>query len=89
MMRPLAPLHDHVATIEMTIAEQGQQQLMNAGLLHAERALRTQENGQPPNGRRHDGEEDDGFPTSHKMEFSKYDGVGNPMPWLNQCECYF
>jgi hypothetical protein len=88
MMRPLVPLRDQVAAIETTITEQGQQQqLMNASLLRAERA---QENGRPPSGRRcHDDEEDDGFPTSHKMEFLKYDGVGDPMPWLNRCERYF
>jgi hypothetical protein len=40
-------------------------------------------------GRHHDDEEDDGFPTSHKMEFLKYDGVGYPMSWLNRCKCYF
>jgi hypothetical protein len=40
-------------------------------------------------GGRHDDKGDDGFPTSHKMEFLKYDGVGDPMSWLNWCECYF
>jgi hypothetical protein len=59
---------------------------MNVGLLRAKCA---QENGWPPSGRRHDDEEDDGFPTLHKMEFSKYDGVGDPMLWLNRCERYF
>jgi hypothetical protein len=34
-------------------------------------------------------EDDEGFPTTHKMEFPKYDGVGDPLPWLNQCERYF
>jgi hypothetical protein len=90
MMRPLVPLCDHVAAIEMTIAEQGQQQqLMNAGLLRAEHTLCAKENGRPPNGRRHDDTEDDRFPTLHKMEFSKYDGVSDTMPWLNRCERYF
>jgi hypothetical protein len=77
MMRPLVPLRDQVAAIETTIAEQGQQQqLMNAGLLFIERA---QENGQPPNGRRHDDEEDDRFPTSHKMDFQ------NTTEWATPC----
>jgi hypothetical protein len=64
---------------------------MNAGLLRAERALRNQENGRPPNGRhRGDDEEDDeGFPTTHKMEFLMYDDMDDPLPWLNQCEHYF
>jgi hypothetical protein len=34
-------------------------------------------------------EEDDEFSTSHKMEFPKYDDVGDPMSWLNRCEHYF
>jgi hypothetical protein len=43
---------------------------MNAGLLHAKRALRNQDNGRSSNGRCRDAEEDDeGFPTTHKMEF--------------------
>jgi hypothetical protein len=72
MMRPLVPICNQVVAIETTIVEQGQQQqFMNAGLLCAERALRAQENERPPNGRRHDDEEDDRFPTSHKMEFLK------------------
>jgi hypothetical protein len=53
MMWSLVPLRDQVAAIETTIAEQGkQQQLMNDDLLRIECALRTQENGRPPNGRR-------------------------------------
>jgi hypothetical protein len=76
-----------VAAIEMTILEQGQQQqLMNASHLRAKHA---QENGQPPNGRPHDDEEDNRFPTSHKMECPKYNSAGNPTLWLNLCERYF
>jgi hypothetical protein len=62
---------------------------MNASLPRTERALRNQDNGRPPNGRRHDEEEDDRVPTMHKMEFPKYDGVEDPLSWLNRCECYF
>jgi hypothetical protein len=62
---------------------------MNAGLLHAERALRNQDNGQPPNGCHHDDEDDDGLLISQKMEFWKYDDIGDPLPWLNRCERYF
>jgi hypothetical protein len=92
MMQPLVPLRDQVATIEVTLTEQGQhQQLMNAGLLHAEPTLRNQDNGWPPNGRRRGDDEDDdeGFPTTHKMKSPKYDDMGDPLPWLNRCECYF
>jgi hypothetical protein len=62
---------------------------MNAGLLRAKRAMRNQDNGRPPNGRRRDDEDDEGFPTMHQMEFLKYDDVGDPLPWLNRCERYF
>jgi hypothetical protein len=31
----------------------------------------------------------DFIPTAHKLEFPKYDGNGDPLPWLNQCERYF
>jgi hypothetical protein len=34
-------------------------------------------------------EDDEGFPTTHKIEFPRYDGVGDPLPWLNWCEHYF
>jgi hypothetical protein len=43
-------------------------------------------------GRQGDNDGDQGsdfLPTSHKLEFLKYDGTGNPLPWLNQCERYF
>jgi hypothetical protein len=30
------------------------------------------------------------FPmTAHKLEFPKFDGSGDPLPWLNRCERYF
>jgi hypothetical protein len=28
-------------------------------------------------------------PTSHKLEFPKFDGTSDPLPWLNCCEYYF
>jgi hypothetical protein len=31
----------------------------------------------------------DGVNTSHKIEFPKFDGVGDPLPWFNRCERYF
>jgi hypothetical protein len=45
--------------------------------------------------RRHVGadEEDDSdgdfLSTTHKLEFPKFDGVGDPLLWLNRCEQYF
>jgi hypothetical protein len=30
------------------------------------------------------------FPTTaHKLEFPKFNGSGDPLPWLNRCERYF
>jgi hypothetical protein len=54
----------------------------------------------PPNGRpqhaghRRQGDDndeagDDIVPTTHKLEFLKYDGTDDPLPWLNRCERYF
>jgi hypothetical protein len=31
----------------------------------------------------------DFIPTAHKLEFSKYDGTGDPLLWLNRCDRYF
>jgi hypothetical protein len=24
-----------------------------------------------------------------RVKFLKYDGTGDPLPWLNRCDCYF
>jgi hypothetical protein len=45
-------------------------------------------------GRRRHGEDDDNVgddivPRTHKIEFPKYDGTGDPLLWLNRCERYF
>jgi hypothetical protein len=43
-------------------------------------------------GRRRTTEEDDDdqdFPTVHKLEFPKYNGSSDPLPWLNRCDHYF
>jgi hypothetical protein len=51
--------------------------------------------GQPQhaNRRRHgdddDAAGDDIVSTTHKLEFPKYDGTGDPLPWLSRCERYF
>jgi hypothetical protein len=29
------------------------------------------------------------LPTAHKLEFPKFDGTSDPLPWLNYCERYF
>jgi hypothetical protein len=44
---------------------------------------------------RHAGGDDDDdqggdfLPMAHKLEFTKFDGAGVPLPWLNRCERYF
>jgi hypothetical protein len=46
-----------------------------------------------PSGRHHvpdaNADDDDFLPTYHKLDFPKYDGSGDPLPWLNRCEHYF
>jgi hypothetical protein len=77
MMHPLVPLKDQLIAIETTLVEQGQQQqLLSMGLLHVE--WNQGPGCSPPNGRRHPGddeEDDDRFPSTHKIEFPKYDTV--------------
>jgi hypothetical protein len=41
------------------------------------------------NAHRQNDDDDDAFPTTHKMEFHKYNSVGDPLPWLNRCAWYF
>jgi hypothetical protein len=49
----------------------------------------------PSNGRHRAGEganddhADVDLQMSYKMEFLKYDGVGDPLSWLNRCEPFF
>jgi hypothetical protein len=46
-----------------------------------------------PNRRRPPFKEDedggDFLPTYHKLDFPKFDGSSDPLPWLNRCEHYF
>jgi hypothetical protein len=49
----------------------------------------------PPHVRRVPGDADAGdpaadpVPMAHKLEFPKFDGIGDPLPWLNRCERFF
>jgi hypothetical protein len=49
----------------------------------------------PPHVRRVPGDADAGdpaadpVPMAHKLEFPKFDGTGDPLPWLNRCERFF
>jgi hypothetical protein len=66
--------------------------------LHAaiERVAATQRNLRQANQGRHRARDDDVdasdvafLPTTHKLEFPKFDGTNDPLPWLNRCERYF
>jgi hypothetical protein len=54
-------------------------------------------NDQPPGGSTHrhrpaaddDDPTDDFIPTAHKLDFPKFDGTGDLLPWINCCERYF
>jgi hypothetical protein len=61
------------------------------GLLRVEQERQHQGGPRTPNSCRlgDDDDEEEAFPTMHKMEFPKYDGVGYPLSWLNRCERYF
>jgi hypothetical protein len=77
IMHRLLPLAHQAAAIQ---AQTEQHQLQNAILLQVER---NQGGGRPlPNGRHHQDDDDDEetFPTTRKMEFSKYDGTGGSPP---------
>jgi hypothetical protein len=50
---------------------------------------RHQQGGRRQQGRDEDDGGEDIIPTTHKLEFLKYDGTGDPLPWLNRCERYF
>jgi hypothetical protein len=82
------------ATIDLVEREQERQhQELHAAI---ERVAATQRNlGQANQGRCRAG--DDGpdtgdgafLPTTHKLEFPKFYGTNDPLPWLNRCERYF
>jgi hypothetical protein len=82
------------AAIDRVEGEQGcQHQELHAAI---DRVAAAQRNlGQANQGCRRAG--DDGadtgdgafLPTTHKLEFLKFDGTSDPLPWLNRCERYF
>jgi hypothetical protein len=83
MMRPLVPPKDQVAMLETAFTEHDQQQqMLSTGLLRVEREQQNQQGPRMPNAyhRVDDDNNDDAFPTTHKMEFPKYDGVEDPLP---------
>jgi hypothetical protein len=90
IIQPLAPLGDQVPALQETVAGLQQQQATTTAILtRIDNIIRAISRA---NGRRRNAGEDDGdpeFPTVHKIEFPKYDGTGDPLPWLNRCDRYF
>jgi hypothetical protein len=96
-VRPLVPLADQFAHLETTVTDQGRDQTaLHVALTRIEAVIRDlgRANGNQQ-GRRQglstdeDEPRDDFVPTTHELEFPKYDGASNPLPWLNRCEQYF
>jgi hypothetical protein len=95
-LEPLAPLQARVATIEEALQTHEQQhQDLSATVTRLEMTqhdLRAEH--QQPDRRRPSADDDvvpgsNVVPTAHKLEFPKFDGNGDPLPWLNRCEHYF
>jgi hypothetical protein len=83
IMCPMQPMKDQMVTLEATVAEQGHQQItLNLALTLLENWLFHRRAG-------HDDAGIDFMPTTHKLEFPKFDGKGDPLPWLYRCERYF
>jgi hypothetical protein len=82
------------AAIDRIEREQGRQhQELHATIDHVAAAQRNL--GQANQGRRRAGDDgadtsDEAFlPTTHKLDFPKFNGTSDPLPWLNHCERYF
>jgi hypothetical protein len=87
LVRPLQPLKDQLAALEIKVVEQGHQPL-NIALMHVKTMLPTQttisiviEDAADTG--------DNFLPTAHKLEFPKYNDTSDPLPWLNMCAWYF
>jgi hypothetical protein len=97
MIRPLVPLADTITNLEATITDQGRDQTsLHVALTWLEATVRDLGRANANNQGRHrapgtDDEDagDDIAPSTHKLEFPKFDGSGDPLPGLNRCERYF
>jgi hypothetical protein len=98
VLRPLQPLRDQVPQLAATLAEQGQQQIaLQLALTRLENSLHDGSGGR--HARRRGANDNDtgigdnvgagGGSTTHKLELPKFDGKGDPLPWLNRCEWFF
>jgi hypothetical protein len=81
MMHPLIPLNDQVVAFETAFTKHNQQQqLLSVGLLWVEREQRNQGGPRTPNNHRRIDDDATVFPTTHKMEFPKYEASGIRCP---------
>jgi hypothetical protein len=94
----MVPMSERLALMEETMADQGKQQtILHVALTNVERSLQDTDRGHNTNNasfRRHAPDHDDEpgedrFLTSRKIRFPKFDGTGDPLPWLNRCDRYF
>jgi hypothetical protein len=96
-MQSLQSLQDKVDALEEMVHVQEEQQLtLHTTVECVDTTQRGQGVGHPsPHDRCRTGDGDDEdqggdfLPTLHKLKFPKFDGIGDPLPWLNQCKRYF
>jgi hypothetical protein len=86
---PMQPVPDLVAALENMVCDQGQQHIaLNLALQRIKRQVQDPCCASCHRNRAED-DEDLGsvfLPTTHKLEFPKFEGMGDPLPWLNHCE---
>jgi hypothetical protein len=94
IVQPLQPLANQFPALHTRVAEQEQQHAtLNIALTRVETTVCDQPPGGVPHRRRPATDDDDlsndFIPTAHKLEFSKFDCTGDPLPRINRCERYF
>jgi hypothetical protein len=90
-MQPRQPLQDKVAGLKEIVRDHTEQQrAVHTIVERVEMAQRSQVIGHLPNqGCHRTGDDDDDdqggnfLPTAQKLEFPKFNSVGDPLPWLN------
>jgi hypothetical protein len=75
------------------VADQQQQAAFNIALTHVKTTVRDWAPGVGVGSGHHratgEDNDDQDFPIVHKLEFPKFDGWSDPLPWLNRCDHYF
>lgn len=102
VLRTFKPLAERFTALESRVADQDQQQqALNLVFGHVERQVACKETdtdrerhskGKSTTGSGATEDAKSGgkrFSTTHKMEFPKFDGSSDPLPWLNRCEHFF